>query len=47
MLPSLGYGDIYPKSEGGQMFFMFYIAFGVPLFFYLIWFKVRSLILTS
>ncbi len=37
-----GYGDIYPKSEGGQLFFMFYIALGIPLFFYLIWYKVRS-----
>ena len=32
----LGYGNLCPKTAGGQVFFMFYTTFGIPLFFYVI-----------
>ena len=32
---------MYPKTTGGQIFCMFYMTFGIPLFFYIIY-KIAS-----
>jgi len=33
---TVGYGDIFPRTEGGKIFTIFYSTFGVVLFFYMV-----------